>query len=130
MKVIQLIAGAVAAKGKSKGSGREYEYGQLHHLVPFMTWENENGRAVASGFCTPQKGDTKHQPVECTMDMLELVKKLPLPAFLELEMAPSEDDFTKLVCVGITVKQSIPVKFAEFQSLYRSVSVSEQAKGA
>lgn len=128
MKVIQLIAGAVAAKGKSKGSGREYEYGQLHHLVPFMTWENENGKAVASGFCTPQKGDTKHQPVECTMDMLELVKKLPLPAFLELELAPSEEDFTKLVCVGIQVKQAIPVKYGEFQALFKPLSTTEQSK--
>lgn len=128
MKVIQLIAGAVAAKGKSKGSGREYEYGQLHHLVPFMTWENENGKAVASGFCTPQKGDNKHQPVECTMDMLELVKKLPLPAFLELELAPSEEDFTKLVCVAIQVKQAIPVKYAEFQSLFKPLTPTEQSK--
>ncbi|WP_025823686.1 hypothetical protein [Shewanella marina] len=113
-KITSLIFGAAAAKGVSKGKGTNYEYGILLQPVPILSWKNENGQGVSSGFKTPDNNDA----LKCTMDMLHSLDSIELPAFLEMDMQPSPDDIKELICVGFKVVAHIPTKYEEFQVLY------------
>jgi len=125
-KAQHLIFGAAAAKGVGK-TGNPYDYGILLQPVPITTWKNEKGEGKASGYKTPEKS---HDALTCTAEMLSLLDKVELPAYLEMDLVPHEDDIKTLVCVSFKVLAYLPTKYEQFQILYSPNSPVDTPKAS
>lgn len=125
MKMIQFFLGFHQAQGRGKTSGRDYKFGNLYQAAPFFNWDNENGRSQSSGVTACKSEDA----IECDDSLTEQLLAAPLPAFLEVELAPNPDNLKINHVVGFRVVQAVDISPSSLDSSAK-VSASTAAPQA
>ncbi|WP_335901714.1 hypothetical protein [Shewanella algae] len=117
MKVTQFFLGFQQAQGRGKTSGREYKFGRLYQAVPFFNWENENGRSQSSGVTACPSENA----IECDDKLTQQLLAAPLPAFLEVELAPNPENLKINHVIGFRVVQAVDITADSIKSSVKSV---------
>lgn len=105
MKVTQFFLGFQQAEGKGKTSGKEYKFGRLYQAAPFFDWANENGRSQSSGVTACRDNDA----IEVDDKLTAALMTAPLPAFLEVTLAPNPENLKINHVVDFRVVQAVDI---------------------